>query len=129
MAFLPVPQDRLKLFRELLGLSGGSDSPLTRLASVFLPRASELANRVEEFVRSRPQLRIILENQPPGKLHGNWKKWHTILFTSGMGDEFMQHVWTSGQAHVMHNVDHVRHKGVLSSLSKGPPAFSLANEK
>lgn len=106
MAFLPVPHDRLLQFKELLGLSASHETSLAKLAPVFLPRASELANKVEDFVRSRPQLRIILENQPPGKLNRNWRGWHTLIFTAGIGDEFMNHVWMSGQAHVIHNVDH-----------------------
>ena len=106
MAFLPVPQDRLLQFKDLLGLSDSQENSLAKWAPVFLPRATELANRVEAFVRSRPQLRIILENQPPGKLNKNWSGWHTLIFTSGVGEDFMNHVWMSGQAHVIHNVDH-----------------------
>jgi signal transduction histidine kinase len=106
MAFLPVPQDRLQQFKELLGLATHNDNPLAKWASVFLPRATELANHIEDFVRSRPQLRIILENQPSGKLNKNWRSWLTLIFTVGVGDDFMNHVWMSGQAHVIHNVDH-----------------------
>jgi signal transduction histidine kinase len=72
---------------------------------------------VEDFVRSRPQLRIILENQPTGKLNGNWRSWHTLIFTAGVGEEFMNHVWRSGQAHVLHNVDH-RHVSLAYNLAR-----------
>lgn len=106
MAFLPMPQDRLQQFKELLGLSSSRENPLAKWAPEFLPRATELANHVEDFVRSRPQLRIILENQPAGKLNANWRSWHTLIFTAGVGEDFMHHVWMSGQAHVIHNVDH-----------------------
>ncbi|GFK92622.1 Globin-coupled histidine kinase [Fundidesulfovibrio magnetotacticus] len=107
MAFLPPPQDRLRQFRELLGLSDTPEAnPLTRWADIFLPRTAELADKVEGFVRSRAQLRIILENQPTGKLNANWRSWFGILFTSGVGEDFMAHVWKSGQAHVIHNIDH-----------------------
>ena len=117
MAFLPVPQDRMIQFKELLGLTGKHEKSLGKWADVFLPRAAELANRIEEFVRSRPQLRIILENQPLGKLNRNWSNWHTLIFTAGVGEEFMTHVWKSGQAHVIHNVDH-RHVSLAYNLAR-----------
>ncbi len=117
MAFLALPQDRLRQFKELLGLDSDHSLSLSKWAPAFLPRAGELANRIEDFVRSRPQLRIILENQPTGKLNRNWKAWHTILFSAGVGEEFMQHVWRSGQAHVVHNVDH-RHVSLAYNLAR-----------
>lgn len=117
MAFLPVPQDRMIQFKELLGLTGKHEKSLGKWADVFLPRGAELANRIEEFVRSRPQLRIILENQPVGKLNRNWSNWHTLIFTAGVGEEFMTHVWMSGQAHVIHNVDH-RHVSLAYNLAR-----------
>ncbi len=106
MAFLPMPQERFALFSELLGLTAPTASGPDRWAEAFLPHADALAKRIEAFVLTRPQLRIILQNQPEGRLAANWRGWYTLLFTAGVGKELMDHVWSSGQAHVIHNVDH-----------------------
>jgi signal transduction histidine kinase len=103
MPFLPLPRERLEKFLALLGPGEG---PSSAWAEVFTPLADELAGRIEAFVMSRPQLRIILDNQPPGRLMNNWKRWHATVFTKGAGVELMDYAWRSGQAHVIHNVDH-----------------------
>ncbi len=106
MPYTYVPQDRLRQFRELLGLSGDSGSPLSAWSQVFLPHAEDFALMIEEFMLSQPQLRIILENQPYRKLHANWINWYTLVFTTGVDEALMTRVWRSGQAHVAHNIDH-----------------------
>lgn len=106
MAFLPVPQHRLDQYKELLGLDNGQGGVLAQWSSVFLPRTEPFVDSIENFVNSKPQLRIVHENQPPGKLRNNWRNWYTLLFATGAGEKFVDHVWRSGQAHVAHNLDH-----------------------
>lgn len=102
-----LPLNRLRQFVELLGLGGEKQSPLEKWSEVFLPHADEFALGIETFVMSRPQLRIIRENQhPPTRLNSNWMRWYSMIFSTGADETLMTAIWRSGQAHVVYNVDH-----------------------
>ena len=118
MGFLPIPEDRLVQYKQFLGLADDSGGLLAEWSGVFLTWADAFVDQVENFVKSRPQLRIVHENQPLGKLRNNWRNWYSLLFTTGAGEEFMDHVWKSGQAHVTHNLDH-RYISMAYHLARG----------
>jgi len=102
-----IPTDRLRRFRELLGLSDLPENPLARWADVLQAAPEAFADRIQAFVQESPQLRIVQDNLPdPSKLRRNWAEWFSGLFRHGLGDELLTRLWRSGQAHVAYNVDH-----------------------
>lgn len=102
-----IPTDRLRRFRELLGLSDLAENPLARWADVLQATPEDFADHIQAFVRETPQLRIVQDNLPdPSKLRHNWGEWFSGLFHQGLGDELLTRLWRSGQAHVAYNVDH-----------------------
>jgi len=114
-----LPFNRLRQFVELLGLGGELRSPLAKWSGVFLPHADEFAQCIETFVTSRPQLRIIRENQhPPTRLNSNWMRWFTLIFSTGADETLMTRIWRSGQAHVVYNVDH-RYVSLAYNIARG----------
>lgn len=107
MHLADIPTERLRRFRELLGLSELTGNPLARWADTLGSEPEAFAARIQEFVLEMPQLRIVQENLPdPPKLLRNWSDWYSGLFTLGLGDELLTRLWRSGQAHVAYNVDH-----------------------
>ena len=107
MSLSDIPTDRLRRFRELLGLSELPENPLARWADVLGARPEDFAERIQAFVQESPQLRIVQDNLPdPSKLRRNWMEWFSCLFRHGLGDELLTRLWRSGQAHVAYNVDH-----------------------
>lgn len=107
MLFSDIPTERLRRFRELLGLSELTENPLVAWAGTLGADPEAFAARIQAFVRETPQLRIVQENLPdPEKLRRNWVEWFSGLFARGLGDELLTRLWRSGQAHVAYNVDH-----------------------
>ncbi|MHC1788859.1 sensor histidine kinase [Solidesulfovibrio sp.] len=107
MPFSDIPTDRLRRFRELLGLSDLPENPLARWVGVLGATPEAFADRIQGFVTEAPQLRIIQDNLPdPSKLRRNWAEWFAGLFRQGLGEELLTRLWRSGQAHVAYNVDH-----------------------
>jgi len=107
MLLSDIPTERLRRFRELLGLSELTGNPLARWADSLGAEPEAFAARIQEFVLEMPQLRIVQDNLPePAKLLRNWAEWFSGLFALGLGDELLTRLWRSGQAHVAYNVDH-----------------------
>lgn len=107
MPFSDIPTDRLRRFRELLGLSDLPENPLARWAETLRATPDDFADHIQAFVQESPQLRIVQDNLPdPSKLRRNWGEWFSGLFERGLGDELLTRLWRSGQAHVAYNVDH-----------------------
>uniref|UniRef100_I2Q6E3 histidine kinase n=1 Tax=Desulfovibrio sp. U5L TaxID=596152 RepID=I2Q6E3_9BACT len=107
MLLSDIPTERLRRFRELLGLSELTENPLARWAGTLGADPEAFADRIQAFVLEMPQLRIVQENLPdPAKLRRNWGEWFSGLFARGLGDELLTRLWRSGQSHVAYNVDH-----------------------
>jgi len=102
-----IPTERLRRFRELLGLSELAGNPLSAWAESLGAEPEAFAARIQAFVHEMPQLRIVQDSLPdPAKLRRNWADWFMGLFTLGLGDGLLTRLWRSGQAHVAYNVDH-----------------------
>jgi len=119
MLYTHLPYERLHQFLDFLGLDGRQINPLAQWSQTFMPHAEDFARTIETFVMSRPQLRVIHENQePPNRLLTNWRNWFTRVFTTGPDEDFIASVWRSGQAHVVHNVDH-RYVTLAYNIARG----------
>jgi signal transduction histidine kinase len=103
---LPIPYEKLNWFRSRLGLEGTGLSGLGPFVRLFLERDEEFSEAFYTYFYDIPETRILLKHERrPGHLKKAWRHWYKALFSQGLSNPFMAHIWHSGMRHVQLNID------------------------
>ena len=102
-----APLEKLRWFKTLLGLDGGSFQKLNPYRHVFTAAKDIFARDFFNHLQGIRETRIYLDHQKhTGHLEEAWAAWFTLLFTGDFSEEFLTYQWRSGLRHVEVGVDH-----------------------
>jgi hypothetical protein len=103
---LPVPLDKLRTFRQWLGLSDAGLKNLEALRDVFTKHKEDFARYFHAYFMKIPQARFIIEHEgTEGYLLRAWAHWFEALFSRGLDEEFLGYLWRVGVRHVEVGLD------------------------
>lgn len=103
---IPVPEEKLTLFREKLGLDDETLSRLDPYREVFTRKKRAFADHLCAFFVEIPETNLILEYETTTPLMiGIWANWFESLFKARFDGRFLAYLWRIGLRHVEINLD------------------------
>jgi len=104
---IPVPIERLVLFKNKLGLEDKDMERLNPYRGIFAGKGKEFSEYFHRFFLEIPETRIILEYEKHQDrlLKHIWPQWFESLFLKALDDRVVAYLWRSGLVHVEEKID------------------------
>lgn len=103
---IQVPQDRLRLIRQQLGIDDSEFEILDPFVRLFVQHKGAFAESFHRFFTGIPETAVFLEHsERPEFLPHAWAHWFGQLFTSRLDEAFCAYLWRIGIRHVEVNLD------------------------
>ncbi|OGW26958.1 MAG: hypothetical protein A2X59_05985 [Nitrospirae bacterium GWC2_42_7] len=115
---VPVPYQKLLLFKEKIGLGEKEFAALAPYRNIFIKRKEDFSVYLYDFFLDIPETSMYLKHyETPGSLKKAWAGWFESLFKWNSGEDFMEYLWRIGIRHVEINLDQ-RYSNLGFSISR-----------
>lgn len=115
---IPVPYQKLLLFKEKLGLGKEEFETLEPFRDIFIKRKDDFSAYLYDFFLKIPETGMFLKHyETPGFLKKAWAGWFESLFRWNSEEDFIKYLWRIGIRHVEVNLDQ-RYSNLAFSVSR-----------
>ena len=115
---IPVPYQKLLLFKEKLGLGEKEFEALGPFRDTFIKRKDDFSGYLYDFFLKIPETGMFLKHyETTGFLKNAWAGWFESLFRWNSEEDFIKYLWRIGIRHVEVNLDQ-RYSNLAFSVSR-----------